>query len=95
MALAKILVHVGRREEGLEAARRSRDLYRALAEAHRANLRLQLDWAGAETIYGVMLDSLHRPTEAMEAVERRALARLGIPDPYAEPAGLAVAEAAR
>lgn len=33
--------------------------------------------------------------EAMEATERRALARLGIPDPYAEPAGLATAEAAR
>lgn len=35
---------------------------------------------------------------AMEAAERRALARLGIPDPYAdreEPAGLAVAEVAR
>jgi serine/threonine-protein kinase len=70
-SLAMTLMSVGRDDDALAASRRSRDLFRGLAEADPADRRLRSEWADAELLYSAALSSSHRPAaEELEAIER-------------------------
>ena len=93
-SLAIILTGVGRHDEALAEIGRSKDLFRALAEADPADRRLQSEWARAEMLYGMSLSSSHRPSaEVLEAVERaRSILEAAVGptlDPSDHPADLA------
>src|SRR5699024_2449898 len=82
----------GRRDDGLTAHGRSRDLSRTLAEADPADRRLRSEWAQGELLYGMSLLSKNCVREALEAAERaRAIleAAAGVPPADDFLAGLA------
>jgi tetratricopeptide (TPR) repeat protein len=69
--LGVTLTGVGRHDEALESKRRSRDLFRTLAQADPAERALRYEWAHAEMLVGMALVlSNHPPAEVLEATER-------------------------
>ncbi len=70
-ALAVIFTGIGHHDDALSMSRRSRDLFRALAETDQADGQRRIEWARAEMLYGMCLSSNHRPApEVLEPVER-------------------------
>jgi tetratricopeptide (TPR) repeat protein len=94
-SLAIILQAVGKDDDALAFFGRSRDLFRALAEADPADRRLQGEWAGAEQLYGTSLMTNNRPSAGvLEAVERaRSILEAAVKtDPRTEDLQIALAE---
>ena len=70
-SLAVIFTGIGHHDDALSMSRRSRDLFRALAEADQADWRRRIEWARAEMLYGMSLSLNRRPApEVLEPVER-------------------------
>jgi serine/threonine-protein kinase len=80
-SLSMILTGVGRNDEALAAAERSRRLVRELAEADPSDRRLRREWAEGEMFYAMCLSGHDRSQEALEAIQR---ARTILEDPGAK-----------